>query len=367
MTTPLLPGILNRLFPTGPLGGLLSPEQQSGLQRQGLLQLGMGLLANSGQRVVGTPGAGIGERIAAAYQGVNWPQLVQGAAQQQVGVTQFQQQQGAQQAIQNIAGRYRPKPNETAEQRFERISALTSELAGVPGSEELVGRLSNVLAQLKPESATAGTPQHRVIQTPEGPRLAYFNESTRTWEATEAEPVDQAGGVPQLRTIQGPDGRPYYEEWNPRTGKWTPTGKQSFSAPSEQERRAAFFLPFMPEAEAAIENFTGAPDRFSSLWQSKGFRELTSAERQELDNAATVYAEAWLRLTTGAAYNEQEFQNAYKLFAPQPGDKPATLRAKARRRAELRATLQGTAGRAAPPSGGATPPGDGARPPLNFR
>lgn len=360
---PKRPGLLERFFPVPQeYGGLLSPEAVGNARRDMILRLGAGLLSQSGwspQRV------GLGQALGNAIgQMPNWNETLAGLAQQQHGAQQMRQTQQGQANIQQIAGKYRPKPGETPAQRFERISAMTSELAGVPGTEELVGRLSNVLAQLRP-TGESGTPQHKAIQTPTGPQLARYDEATNTWIPTGAAPAQVTGGVPQLRTVQGPDGRPIYEEWNPRTGEWTATGKVAFSAPSEQERRAAFFLPFMPEAETAISNFTGAPDRFSTLWQDKGFRELTSAERQELDNAATVYAEAWLRLTTGAAYNEQEFQNAYRLFAPQPGDKPATLRAKSRRRAELRATLEGTAGRARG-IGGAEPVAAGTeRPPMS--
>jgi hypothetical protein len=369
---PQRPGLLQRLagnlFPGGQMGGLLDPEQLQGLQRQGLMQLGIGLMSNSGQRVVGTPGAGVGERIGQAFQSVNWPQMVQGAAQQSVQVQGLAQQRGREQALAKLGQKYAPKAGETAEQRFERISAMTSELAAMPGMEDVVGKLSNVLAQLRPDDR-----RNRPFRIEAGTGPNGKVELYRIGESGSPEPlgIGQApstGGVPQLRTVQGPGGVSMYEEWNPRTGKWTATGKRAFSAPSEQERRAAFFLPFLPEAETAIANFTGAPDRFSTLWQDKGFREITSAERQELSNAGTVYAEAWLRLTTGAAYNQQEFDNAYKLFTPQPGDKPATLKAKARRRAELLATLQGQAGRMdAPPGTTPAPATPNTRPPLNFK
>lgn len=133
--------ILGRVFPTP--GGLLDPGQAKDIQRQGLLQLGMNLLANS------QSGQGTLANLGQSYQNVNIPQLVQ----QAVGAQEVASQRQRQTALQAMAAKYAPQPNETAEQRFERIAAMTSELAAMPGMEDAVGKLSNVLAQLKPSGA----------------------------------------------------------------------------------------------------------------------------------------------------------------------------------------------------------------------
>jgi len=56
---------------------------------------------------------------------------------------------------------------------------------------------------------------------------------------------------------------------------------------------------------------------------------------QQLDLHGGILAEAFLRMTTGAAYNAQEFANAQKLFTPQPGDKDETLQLKLLNRLNL--------------------------------
>lgn len=85
---PRNPSLLERLFPaSNEYAGLLSPEAIQGARKQQLLQLGIGLLANSGPRVRGTPGSSFGERIGAALQQMpNWNEMLANLAQQRVAL-----------------------------------------------------------------------------------------------------------------------------------------------------------------------------------------------------------------------------------------------------------------------------------------
>ncbi len=90
--------VLSRLFPTAAYTGLLDPEQQQGLQRQGLLNVGLNLLQAGG------PSAqqrGTLANLGASIQGVNFPEMAQQALQMQA----YRQQQAGQQAIAQAAVR----------------------------------------------------------------------------------------------------------------------------------------------------------------------------------------------------------------------------------------------------------------------
>lgn len=90
---PRTPSLLERLFPTpAEYSGLLSPEAVSSARKNQLLQLGIGLLANSGPRVRGTPGSGFGDRLGAALgQMPNWNDVLGGLVQQRMALMKLSQ------------------------------------------------------------------------------------------------------------------------------------------------------------------------------------------------------------------------------------------------------------------------------------
>jgi hypothetical protein len=164
---PQRPGLLQRiaggLFPGGHSGGLLDPEQLQGLQRQGLLQLGLGLLANSGQRVVGTPGASFGERLAMSFP--NWQQMVQGASHE-----------AAQARVRQVVEANPAKENETQAETFTRLSRMAAGLAGMPGTEEAIGKITYLLQTIRPDRATENIDP----LSPEGIKARLLYDRSRT-------------------------------------------------------------------------------------------------------------------------------------------------------------------------------------------
>ena len=159
-----------------------------------------------------------------------------------------------------------------------------------------------------------------------------------------------------LKVVVGPGGVAEYAQFNPNTGAFERTGVQAPSQPGESERRAEFFTQFLPFAEQAFSPYDNkAPGRIGTIAQELGVREITSPEIQALHQGGNMYSEAWLRMTTGAAYNDTEFTNSFRMFVPMPGDKPGTLQRKKQARTMLRQALNGARGRAAYSSGGMNP------------
>ena len=132
-----------RLFPTAAYTGLLDPDQQQGLQRQGLLNVGLNLLQAGGRS---PHQAGTLANIGSSIQGVNFPEM----AQQALQLKAYQQQQQERHALTTVAAKHPAKPGETPEQTYDRIAGMVSDLAGMEGSEALIGKLATVLSALRP-------------------------------------------------------------------------------------------------------------------------------------------------------------------------------------------------------------------------
>ena len=79
-----------RLFPMGQYQGLLDPDAQAGVQRQGLMQLGQGLLQQSGPS---TQRIGLGQALGNALGGVNIPEMAHQALQLQAAKAHAARQQ----------------------------------------------------------------------------------------------------------------------------------------------------------------------------------------------------------------------------------------------------------------------------------
>ena len=75
-----------------------------------------------------------------------------------------------------------------------------------------------------------------------------------------------------------------------------------------------------------------------------GLREFVSPQVQRFGSASGVIAEAWLRMTTGAAYNDEEMQTAIRTFIPLPNEPPEVSARKAMYRRRLGAMMSILAG-----------------------
>ena len=136
----ILDKILNRVMPTTQAyKGLLTPEQVSGARRQGLMQMGLSMLANSGP-VDGRPAMSTAQALGVggmqglgAYQGAQQQAL----AQQQEAI-QMHQNQRIIQARAAIAQQFAPVQGETQQQQLQRLanaSAASYGAGDVQGGE----------------------------------------------------------------------------------------------------------------------------------------------------------------------------------------------------------------------------------------
>lgn len=137
--------VLGRLFPTAQYTGLLDPEQQHGLQRQGLLNVGLNLLQAGGPQAMQR---GTLANIGSSIQGVNFPELAQHAIQ----VDAYRRQLGQQQAVSDAVARHPAKAGEDRQGAYDRLSAIAVEVAGI--SPELAAKFAPILDALKTNRTT---------------------------------------------------------------------------------------------------------------------------------------------------------------------------------------------------------------------
>jgi hypothetical protein len=124
---------------------------------------------------------------------------------------------------------------------------------------------------------------------------------------------------------------------------------------SDFSRKADFMLPGAIQAVETINawedrNGGQAPSVAGKLSRVLGGtgNYTTPEDLQVLNQSAAILADSYLRLTTGASINPEEAKNAALQMLPQPGDKPAVLKAKrARRKVVLEALTRAAAPTAA--------------------
>lgn len=101
--------------------------------------------------------------------------------------------------------------------------------------------------------------------------------------------------------------------------------------PTETQSRASTHANMISMANESLKNAT-APGRLQWLAQKWGVNEAINKQRQEWDTSGIQVVDAYLRATTGAAYNKEEMMNAKAMLIPQPGDTPELLEHKERMR-----------------------------------
>ena len=111
--------------------------------------------------------------------------------------------------------------------------------------------------------------------------------------------------------------------YNQVTGEMEPVYQNPDRPRSEAEGRAEAFVPMLQASIPVVDSFDENPPIFSgemfNNWIAGNF---TPDMPRELFTAAIPIGEAWLRQTTGAAYNDTEFRNAGLLLIPRTGDSP---------------------------------------------
>lgn len=124
---------------------------------------------------------------------------------------------------------------------------------------------------------------------------------------------------------------------------------------TEGERKAGLFYRQMrsaqKEAEAIVKEGFGTADLMSQIDTRMAGSDWTnwaaSDEAQRYRQTTEQWAEAYLRLKTGAATNANEISRNARTFWPQPGDKPDVIAQKERMRLQAETDVKFAAGRGA--------------------
>ena len=173
-----------------------------------------------------------------------------------------------------------------------------------------------------------GVPTYQPTLDPQGNMvMAMVDPSTVTSRAP-------GTGTPTVSLVPSAEGAMGAAEGGPMRVGTPPTQAQQALVPH---------LRMMPQALEGLDTFLDPeqnPGRFERWPAMRGWNELASDETQMLVTLGNQMAEAWLRATTGAAYTQIEYDNAFKLFVPTPGDSVQLLEIKSRNRRALFDALQ---------------------------
>lgn len=298
----ILNRVLGRLFPTDQYGELLSPVERNALQRQSLLQLGTGILGQTG------PGTNAATAFGRAYQGIDFGDMAMKALQ----VKAYRDQLANQAAVQEVFAKH---PKEQGQGAYEWLSDRITELAGKPGSEHLIGPLSNALAQMRPKHSG------RLIRSIE---------------------LDERG-MPQVILR------------DPETGEVVNVGGRAYvpptgTIPSEGERRAGALLTTADAAFNLLQN-AQAPNLKDYLAGKipLGLGQGAISARQQMQNqAGAQFYRSYLYIVSGATVNPNEAEEAAKTFVPQWGDDPELVQQKLDQQKVMIEAMRQAAGRAVP-------------------
>jgi hypothetical protein len=155
-----------------------------------------------------------------------------------------------------------------------------------------------------------------------------------------------------LVPVQEPDGRVVYKPRSQATGGIVPPRNVGDKL-TETEAKGTLFWRQMSSAEDAARQIAGPNFDVANLGSQIGMRMaqsdytnwLAPENAQKYAQAAEQWAEAYLRLKTGAATNQDEIKRNARAYFPQPGDHPATIIQKNQMRAKAIEDVSIIAGR----------------------
>lgn len=157
--------------------------------------------------------------------------------------------------------------------------------------------------------------------------------------------------APQQRVAMNPrSGVPEFQEY--RDGSWQFTGTRSGNALAPIEASAVFYSHVLDQAEADIIQHAGSPTALDHLLNQASaggeghlaaLRNFVSGSAQIMESAEPFYIDAYLRMS-GLRPSTEERQQAKTALIPVVGDNAETLRAKMRRRQQVREFVRSPAG-----------------------
>lgn len=144
---PFADRLANLLVPNQ-YAGILDPETSRQIGRRGLLDFGLNLLQAGGRSPLQR---GTLANIGASLQNLDIPGAVQSAIRMRAVVDELNQRSSARDALKEIAKRHPMLPGASREDKYNQLVDMVTEASGVPGLEDWVGKMSNVLAQTRPQ------------------------------------------------------------------------------------------------------------------------------------------------------------------------------------------------------------------------
>lgn len=316
----ILDRLLGRLFPTAQYTGLLDPASQQGLQHQARQQLAANLLVAGGRS---PQNRGTLANIGAAIGGVDTNAL----ADRALALQAARNQQATARRISQVAASTRD-----IKDPYQRVAAMVSELAGEPGTEDLVGKLSNVLAQLKPEK-------------PVRPRYAWKqvveNGQPIIYRINEDDPSDRirigvapATGMGSQNSIMAQETRA--------------AAKNALAALNQADRVLARdpdadILPIAASIARGAERVPVVGSALSGLAEPIAQHQMSKTQK-EFQQAMDQFLHNYSALLPRGGRSVQILRNLRASFAPSAGQNEKEVRAAfTRARADLRRTLEGLA------------------------
>lgn len=158
---------LNTLFPNDPAyAGLLSVERVKALQRSQMLQAGIGMLGDTTGPQPMSTGPALAKNVGGAIQ--QFPQQMQGAAENAARLQQYQRQQDILSTRRNIIGMFPEGANESPTDVGARLMKMLPYFVR-SGDMDMVTKLTELLKSMKfGEGVKEGTPHAGMHQLEDG-------------------------------------------------------------------------------------------------------------------------------------------------------------------------------------------------------
>lgn len=318
--------------PTNPLAklfggnqpGLLSPEQQKAAGLRGLQQAGLGIIQASAPTPYGTPNATGAQIMGAGIQaGQQAYEGEAGQMQKQAWTQNLQEMMGGQGGMQAMTGG-----------QWDQV---------IMGAMQNAPEMLPYLTELRKSMGTQA--QGKWIDL--GDRMALVDAQGNILQGHKKR--TGGGRAPQI-AVNPDTGMAEYAVYTPRDGdtpgSWEFTGVNAPRSDRMQEKQASAsaFLIFNNEKLDWMAQ-QSAPKLVSQKWLRDNMGEggfiaqaawaTVPVEDKRMFGTAVRFAEGWLRITTGAAYNETEYFNALLQFVPLAGDEPEVVADKTENRNAL--------------------------------